>query len=292
MKHIIILLIGVVFSTSSCQIKKNNTMILEGKEAYKTSYAVNYLSVLPLRSEPNHRSEMVSQILFGEYMKVKDTNEEWSYIELEQDAYKGWVESFQIQTVPQKEYEKITTSTKVKALDHLTTIQVANNTLYLVKGSNLPFYSEGFFTYNGEKIPYPGAVTTGKHNRESVIKTANSYLNTPYLWGGKNPLGLDCSGFSQIVYHLNGHTVQRDASLQAKQGELVAFLSEAKPGDLAFFDNKEGNITHVGILLENEKIIHAAHGKVRIDKIDQEGIYNQDEKKYTHHLRMVRRYFQ
>ena len=234
---------------------------------------------------------MVSQILFGEYLKVLDVKEDWSYIQLEQDTYKGWVETFQITAVTKEEYVKVSSSPKIKVVESLTSIMVDNKKLTFVKGSNLPFYSEGKFLYKGKMIPYKGAIITGEQSRESLVKTAYSYINTPYLWGGKNPLGVDCSGFSQMVYHLNGHRIHRDASLQAKQGELVAFLTEAKPGDLAFFDNEKGNITHVGIILEDEKIIHAAHGKVRIDKLDQEGIYNKEEKKYTHHLRMVRRYF-
>lgn len=284
---LIISLIGAVILFTSCENKKSVKM----NETFEPTFAVSYLSVLPLRAEPSHRSEMVSQILFGEYLKVLDTKEEWSYIQLEQDTYKGWVETLQITSVTEKEYTKVTTSLKVKALENLTTVMVDNKKLTLVKGSNLPFYSEGSFLYKGNMIPYDSAVISGEQNSEKLLETANSYINTPYLWGGKNPLGVDCSGFSQMVYHLNGHIIHRDASLQAKQGELVAFLAEAKPGDLAFFDNDKGNITHVGIIIENEKIIHAAHGKVRIDKLDQEGIYNEEEKKYTHHLRMVRRYF-
>ena len=285
--RILISFLGVVVLFSSCDSEKFNKM----NENFEPTYAVSYLSVLPLRAEPSHRSEMVSQILFGEYLKVLETKEEWSYIQLEEDTYKGWVESFQITDVSKKEFDKITQSLKVKTTDNLTTITFDNTKLTLVKGSNLPFYSEGTFLYKGERIPYTDAIITGKQNAEKLIEIAYSYINTPYLWGGKNPLGVDCSGFSQIVYHLNGYMIYRDASLQAKQGELIAFLSEAKPGDLAFFDNDKGNITHVGIILKDEKIIHAAHGKVRIDKLDQEGIYNAEEKKYTHHLRMVRRYF-
>jgi len=284
---ILISLLGVVFLFSSCDNKKTNKM----DETFQSTYAVSYLSVLPLRAEPNHRSEMVSQILFGEYLKVLETKDDWSYIQLEQDAYKGWVETFQITDVSKKEFDQVAQSPKVKVLDNLNIITVDNKKLTLVKGSNLPFYSEGTFLYKGERIPYKADIVSGNQNTEKLIETAHSYINTPYLWGGKNPLGVDCSGFSQMVYHINGHMIHRDASLQAKQGELIAFLSEAKPGDLAFFDNDKGNITHVGIILEDEKIIHAAHGSVRIDKLDQEGIYNAEEKKYTHHLRMVRRYF-
>ncbi len=284
---VFISLIGVVFLFNSCDKQKPKTM----DKTFEPTFAVNYLSVLPLRAEPNHRSEMVSQILFGEYVKVLEVKDEWSYIQLEQDTYKGWVESSQINPVTEEEYIQISKNPKVKVLDAITSIRVDNKKLTLVKGSNLPFYKDGFFRYKGKSIPYDGAVITGYQNTEKLIETAHAFINTPYLWGGKNPLGLDCSGFSQIVYHINGYSIQRDASLQAKEGKLVAFLTEAQAGDLAFFDNENGNITHVGIILENQKIIHAAHGKVRIDKLDQEGIYNEDEKKYTHHLRMVRRYF-
>jgi hypothetical protein len=289
--YYLLLLIGVVLLTTSCKTKKMNMTQEKVTTIYKTTYAVNYLSVLPLRAEPSHRSEMVTQILFGEYIKVLDVKDEWSYVQLEQDGYKGWVESFQINKILKDEYNSFINYPKTKVVDELTTIDVDGKKLQIVKGSNLPFYSNGVFLYKNQRIEFSGTVTTGKKDRDNTIKTAFTYINTPYLWGGKNPLGVDCSGFSQMVYHLNGYEINRDASQQAKQGELVAFLSEALPGDLAFFDNEKGNITHVGILLENNQIIHAAHGKVRIDKIDQEGIYNVDEKRYTHHLRMVRRYF-
>lgn len=285
--RIIISFLGVVLFFTSCENKKSNKM----NEIFKPTYAVSYLSAVPLRAEPNHRSEMVSQILFGEYLIVLDTKDEWSYIQLEQDTYKGWVETSQLTTVSEQEYNELTQNPKVKVFDNLTHIVVNNTTLTLVKGSNLPFYSEETFLYKGKRIPYTGLIISGNQSAEKLIEIAYSYNNTPYLWGGKNPLGVDCSGFSQIVYHLSGYTIHRDASLQAKQGELVAFLSEAKPGDLAFFDNEKEKITHVGIILEDGRIIHAAHGKVHVDKLDQEGIYNVEEKKYTHHLRMVRRYF-
>ena len=121
-----------------------------------------------------------------------------------------------------------------------------------------------------------------------MIKTAFSYLNAPYLWGGKTPFGIDCSGFSQMVYKLNGIQLKRDASQQAKQGATLSFIEESEPGDLAFFDNKEGAITHVGILLQDHRIIHA-HGKVRIDLIDQTGIYNKEIQNHSHKLRMIKK---
>jgi cell wall-associated NlpC family hydrolase len=126
-----------------------------------------------------------------------------------------------------------------------------------------------------------------KKNKEQLIETALMYLNAPYLWGGKTPFGIDCSGFTQMVYRLNGFKLMRDASEQAKQGDALSFIEESTPGDLAFFDNKEGAITHVGIIMENNHIIHA-HGKVRIDRLDQTGIYNADLRTYSHKLRVIK----
>lgn len=287
-------LFSVLLLTGSCKTTQNKTMT-DTKSSVETQhdtiYAVSFLNMVPLRAEPAHRSEMVSQVLFGEYMKVLETKDEWSYIQLEQDGYKGWIETIQILSTTQQIYKEIEKNSKVKVLDDFVSVQINKVKVLMAKGSNLPFYSDGFFVFDDQKIPFSGAVISGKKSRAALVETAKSYLNTPYLWGGKTPLGLDCSGFSQIVYHSNGYTIQRDASLQAKEGELVAFLPQALAGDLAFFENSEGLITHVGIILENGKIIHAAQGKVRIDSLDQEGIYNDDIKKYTHHLRMIKRYF-
>jgi cell wall-associated NlpC family hydrolase len=115
-----------------------------------------------------------------------------------------------------------------------------------------------------------------------------TFLNAPYMWGGRSPFGIDCSGFTQAVYKLKRIKLLRDASQQSTLGEPLSFLTEAEPGDLAFFDNEEGLISHVGIITDQQHIIHAS-GKVRIDRIDHEGIYNDEEKRYTHLLRIIKR---
>jgi cell wall-associated NlpC family hydrolase len=129
------------------------------------------------------------------------------------------------------------------------------------------------------------------NSRELIIEKALKYFNSPYLWGGRSPFGIDCSGFSQILYKMAGFPIPRNASEQSLIGENLSFLEESKPGDLAFFDNEEGNIIHVGIIWEKNKIIHSS-GMVRIDNIDQFGIYNVDTKRYSHKLRIMRRIIQ
>jgi cell wall-associated NlpC family hydrolase len=148
-------------------------------------------------------------------------------------------------------------------------------------GSNVGLASLMGHTFEGKKI-------SGKKPKAHLISTALLYLNSPYLWGGKTPFGIDCSGFTQMCYKLNGYKLLRDASQQATQGEPLSFIEESEPGDLAFFDNAEGAITHVGIIMDDNYIIHA-HGKVRIDRLDHSGIFNYETKGHTHTLRVIKR---
>jgi cell wall-associated NlpC family hydrolase len=114
------------------------------------------------------------------------------------------------------------------------------------------------------------------------------FLNSAYLWGGRSIFGVDCSGFCQTVFRFIGIPLLRDAYQQASQGEAIGFLEETKLGDLAFFDNEEGRITHVGMLLDQDTIIHAS-GRVRMDTIDHLGIVNVDTGLHTHKLRIIKR---
>src|SRR5690606_7204908 len=135
---------------------------------------------------------------------------------------------------------------------------------------------------------YEGIVSDSKQAKPNFINTAFLYLNAPYLWGGKTPFGIDCSGLTQMVYRLNGHKLFRDASQQAPQVEALSVIEESTPADLAFFDNAEGEIIHVSIIMKNNYIIHA-HGKVRIDRLDHTGIFNADTGKYSHKLRVIKK---
>jgi cell wall-associated NlpC family hydrolase len=129
---------------------------------------------------------------------------------------------------------------------------------------------------------------TISYDKSNLIENALLFLNAPYLWGGRTPLGIDCSGFTQLIYRMNGFDLLRDASQQATQGEVLSFIEESEPGDLAFFDNNEGAITHVGLIMSDNYIIHA-HGKVRIDRLDQSGIFNVEKKVHTHKLRVIKK---
>jgi hypothetical protein len=166
-------------------------------------------------------------------------------------------------------------------------ISISDNSLIpITLGASLSFID--IPEINIKNYQFEGLKATGIKAKSNIIATAYLYLNAPYLWGGKTPFGIDCSGFTQMVYKLNGYQLLRDASQQASQGEVLSFIEESEPGDLAFFDNEEGHIIHVGIILENNYIIHAS-GKVRVDRLDHLGIYNAETNRHTHRLRVIKK---
>ena len=198
------------------------------------------------------------------------------------DGYEGWVPHNQVHLIEKEVYSKTTASTPQISTDLINYITDENNLIFpIILGSDL----SGVKTINHV---FEGQTQAGGKDKGLLIKTAYMYLNTPYLWGGRSPMGIDCSGFTQMVYKINGIPLKRDASQQAQEGETLSFIEESEAGDLAFFDDKEGKITHVGLLLEKNHIIHA-HGSVRIDQIDQTGIFNSETKTHSHKLRMIKK---
>ena len=252
-------------------------------------YGICNLSIVPLRLEPQDSSEMVSQVIFGEHFKVLEKDKKWSKIKLYFDGYEGFIDNKQYQTIPEDFYQKISEETPHFSGELIDFITDNSNQLTTIPiGSKLPLFNAEKLTINEQYFSYQGKVYSGKLDKPEIVKMAFLFLNAPYLWGGKTPFGIDCSGFTQTVYKLCGHKIPRDAKDQAKEGEVLSFIEESEPGDLAFFDNEEGNITHVGIILNNYNIIHA-HGKVRIDTLDHSGIYNSDLQTHTHKLRVIKR---
>mgnify|MGYP000981532326 CR=1 FL=1 len=252
-------------------------------------YGICNLSIIPVRIEQNDASEMVTQLLFGEHFKVLEAQKKWSKIRNAFDNYEGWIDNKQYEQITEEAYSKLENSTFPLAadlIDFATDEKGQFSTVCI--GSNLPFYKNQNLILNTTKFHYEGEIFTKKLPKDSIIEIAYKFLNTPYLWGGKTPFGIDCSGFTQMVYKLCGYKLLRDASQQAAQGEVLSFIEESEPGDLAFFDNSEGVITHVGIIMKDNYIIHA-HGKVRIDMIDHSGIFNLDNQKHTHKLRVIKK---
>ena len=252
-------------------------------------YGICNLSIAPLRAEESDRSEMTSQVLFGETFEVIEKQKEWSKIRLTFDSYEGFIDNKQFSEITEDLFFQLKTEKQFysgEMIDFITNGKSELTTIAL--GSNLPFYKDGRLQINTEPYLYEGTVLSEKNSKSEIAQIAYNYLNTPYLWGGKTPFGIDCSGFTQMVYKLCGHNLLRDAKQQATQGEVLSFIEESEPGDLAFFDNEEGEIIHVGIILTDYHIIHA-HGKVRIDTLDHSGIFNAELQKHTHKLRIIKK---
>jgi hypothetical protein len=250
-------------------------------------FGISNLAIVPIRLEPSDRSEQVSQLLFGDHFKIlEQMDNKWTKIITAFDNYEGWIDNKQFIYINEEQYNSIEDNEVILNGDLIEYISTTNNQLIPIPlGSCVSFIENK--TINEFGI-FDGLKVSGIKNKSNIITTALMYLNTPYLWGGKTPFGIDCSGFTQMVYKLNGYKILRDASQQCTQGEALSFIEESEPGDLAFFDNEEGNITHVGIMMENNYIIHAS-GKVRIDRLDHLGIYNAETNRHTHKLRVIKK---
>ena len=252
-------------------------------------YGICNLSIVPLRATTSDTSEMVSQVLFGETFEIIEKEKEWSKIRLTFDNYEGFIDNNQYTNITENFFSKLKSEKQYisgEIIDFITNDKNELTTIPL--GANLPFYNNGKLQITPQSYVYEGAVLSEKKTKREISQIAFTYLNTPFLWGGKTPFGIDCSGFTQMVYKLCGHHLLRDAKEQATQGEVLSFIEESEPGDLAFFDNEEGEIIHVGIILNDYHIIHC-HGKVRIDTLDHSGIFNSDIQKHTHKLRIIKK---
>lgn len=252
-------------------------------------YGIIELSVVPGRAEASDKSEMVTQLLFGDVFTIIGEAEKFIKVKVHYDNYECWICRKQYLSIGESEFSQISNSPYHCTTDLVQVIEYKNNLLPIVQGSSLPHFKNDQFKIGNEVVNFNGNVSVPAKigSKDKIVEDALMYLNAPYLWGGKSPFGIDCSGFTQIVYKINNIVIPRDAYQQAELGDSYSFVEEAEPGDLAFFDNEEGRITHVGILVSKNKIIHAS-GKVRIDTLDHQGIYNRETNSYTHKLRIIK----
>lgn len=256
-------------------------------------YAIYLNTVLPVRANPDERAEMVTQLLFGQTCLITETSGSFSKIKDSDDGYEGWVDTKMLSMINQSEYNTLQNAPLFRICSPIADIFCLTDKMvyHLSAGSKLPHYNPETSSIDiaNKKYQIHSSFVSyiSEQAKQKIVPTAKLFLNTPYLWGGKNIFGIDCSGFTQVVFSLCGYNLLRDASIQYTQGIPINSLAEAEAGDLLFFD-KMGKITHVGIYLGENKIIHAS-GKVRIDKIDENGIFNTDSQNYTHTLSAIRK---
>ncbi len=248
-------------------------------------FTIISIPLIPLRSQKSEKSEMVSQLLFGEQIEILEEKEDWFFVRNLTDDYRGWVSSVSLNKQKFTETDKDNINTFVlKASYTLCTKLSTNQQILLPGGSLIPNPIEGKFELLGEQYQLENFT----NKKKTILELAYQYLNSPYLWGGKSFMGIDCSGFVQIIFSMLGKKIPRDASEQIKEGILVPSISESQVGDIAFFKNKEHKIVHVGILISSNQIIHAS-GYVKIESIDQKGIISSITRKYTHRLKAIKR---
>ncbi|RNL78092.1 hydrolase Nlp/P60 [Sinomicrobium pectinilyticum] len=245
-------------------------------------YGICNLSIVPLRSNPSDTAELTSQALYGEHFKVLEQQKYWSRIRLAFDRHEGWIDNKQYLVIEEDTYKNMDKDVTGLSSDMVEFITDHNGQLMPVPiGSHVS--SSSFLSHH-----FDGRVQSGIQQKGNLVETAFSFLNAPHQRGGKTPFGIDAAGLAQMVYKLNGYPLLRQAAQQATQGEALSFIEESEPGDLAFFDDDEGNIVHVGIIMRDNYVIHS-YGKVRIDRIDHTGIFNVDTRRHTHKLRVIKK---
>ena len=252
-------------------------------------------SLIPVRAEASEASEQLTQMLFAETCDILSEQPRWTKIRLHTDGQTGWVDFKMLTPLSDHEFETLSQSSskaRVRVPFALAVSPTNGQTFPLTAGTLLPNYHEGEFSILGATLRIdPSSVLEqplclDAHNLMEVIRY---FLNVPYLWGGKNAFGMDCSGFTQIILSLFGKSLPRNASEQVLQGTPVAELTNAQAGDLVFFDHEDGKISHVGMLIDSQRVIHCS-GRVKVESIDEQGIFSVEAgNTYTHHLVQIRR---
>lgn len=249
------------------------------------SLAICPLSIVPVRREADDRAEQVTQWLLGETADILEEKPKWTRLRFHHDGYEGWVDNKQFARI-----DDLPDTRPVRSVEQFMHINSPRGAMLVPFGAVLPGYANGQFQIGKELLTFPGRTTAQKNGTPvmRILALKEQWMNTPYLWGGRSPFGVDCSGLTQMLFLASGLKLPRDTWQQAEMGSTVEDIGMATTGDLAFFHNEDGRIIHVGIILPEHRILHAS-GRVRIDRLDDQGIFNLEEERHTHVLHGIRR---
>lgn len=266
-------------------------------------YGIALHSIIPVRAEASEAAAQTTQILFGETFDVLEQKPRWNRVKLHQDGQEGWIDEKMCTPMSAKEYKAYKAAYKTAAtVAFPMAYAVSENngqTIPLTAGTKLTNYQSPMTNEAGParfeilgvgfRIDPSMVITAPREmNEQNLLQTVRFFLNIPYLWGGKNAMGMDCSGFTQIVMSLFGKNLKRNASEQVTQGREIKSLAKVQAGDLLFFDHEDAKISHVGIAIDKDRIIHCS-GRVKVEKLDETGIFNAEQGNYSHHLVTIRR---
>ena len=261
-------------------------------------FGITHLSQISMREEPAHKAQLVSQLLFGDAYQVEEILHDWLKIKTLDCGYEGYIEKRLWNEMHEEDAAEYPSLNKYIVTDYLIFIKEfeTNITFPVFIGSSFPYPQDNMLILGNAifVVELPKESISPKHptlsdQQSALLRFASGYLRAPYLWGGRTPAGIDCSALVQLAFKSVNILLPRDASQQVNYGEQIDFSTEWQVGDVAFFDNEEGKITHVGIICGKDKILHAS-GYVRIDMLDTTGIYNKELEQYTHKLRIVKRF--
>lgn len=278
-----------IFGKRALRPRPNSNIDPFDKQCFM-AFAICTVSVAPLRATAADKSEMVSQLLFGETVETLEFKNTWVRVRCTWDNYVGWMDFKQLYPISERELQEIGQQ-PAYSLELMQGASCNDHFLPLLMGASLPHFDGIRFRLGAREYIFSGrsiSPTASKPSIELLLKIARRYLYAPYLWGGRSPFGVDCSGLVQCVFKMLGIALPRDAGQQVELGTPIDFIEFAQPGDLAFFENTRGKVSHVGIILPENTILHA-HGMVKINQLDHFGIYDMEKEKYTHKLRVIKR---